>query len=133
MKLPRSLFALLALLPAALFAHQETKADTASKNCGCACCKGKETCCCNEEKAAAAPKLDQAKRHPLKGVIVDILSDRSALLVKHEVIPGYMGAMTMVFQVDAPTLQRAVKNQAITVTLVERPDGFWLEDVKPAQ
>lgn len=126
----RSLLALLALLPAALLAHNQ--AGEKSKNCGCACCKDKAVCCCNEETAADPAKPDQAKRYPLKGVIVDLLADQSALLVKHEAIPGYMMAMTMVFKVDAPTLQAAQKGQAITATLVERPDGFWLEDVKAA-
>jgi Cu/Ag efflux protein CusF len=53
-------------------------------------------------------------------------------MVKHEAIPGYMPAMTMLFKVDAATLQAAAKGQAITGTLVERDGEFWLEDVKPA-
>ena len=125
-----SLLALLVLLPVALLAHDQ--AGDKSKNCGCTCCKGKETCCCHEETAADPAKPDQAKRYPLKGVIVDLLTDQSALLVRHEAIPGYMMAMTMVFKVDTPTLRAAHKGQAITGTLVERPDGFWLEDVKAA-
>lgn len=125
------LLALLALLPAALFT--EAKADTKAKNCGCACCKGKETCCCNEETAATdTAKPEPAKRYPLKGVIVDLLADQTALLVKHEEIPGYMKPMTMLFKVDAATFKAAAKGQAITGTLVQKPDGFWLEDVKPA-
>lgn len=126
----RSALALLALLPAALFAHDD---DAKSKHCGCACCAGQETCCCNEAAATTDnAKPDDAKRYPLKGVIVDIHADRSSLLVKHEAIPGYMMAMTMLFKVDAATLQAAQKGQAITATLVERGDGLWLEDVKPA-
>lgn len=70
--------------------------------------------------------------HPLKGVILDILADRSSLLVKHEEIPGVMKAMTMLLKVDAPTLAAAKKGQAITATLVKKPDGWWLEAVTPA-
>jgi Cu/Ag efflux protein CusF len=73
-----------------------------------------------------------AERHPLKGVVVEIRAGQSSLLVKHEDIPGFMPAMTMLFKVDAATLQTAVKGQAITGTLVQRDDGFWLEDVHPA-
>jgi Cu/Ag efflux protein CusF len=124
----RSLLALLALLPTALFAHDD--ADAKSKNCGCACCKGKETCCCNEETDTAKP--DPAKRYPLKGVIIDVYADQSSLLVKHDAIPGYMMAMTMLFKVDAATLKAAAKGQAITATLVEREDILWLENVKPS-
>lgn len=77
--------------------------------------------------APAAPA-----RHPLKGVIVDIRADRGALLVKHEAIPGVMHAMTMLLKVDEATLKSAKKEQAITGLLVRKPDGWWLEEVKPA-
>lgn len=70
--------------------------------------------------AAPAPAPTVAKRYPLQGVIVDILADQSALLVKHEEIPGFMPAMTMLFKVDAVTLKAAQKDQAITGTLVQR-------------
>lgn len=82
-------------------------------------------------EAAPAPAKAPA-RHPLKGVVVDIRADRSALLVKHEEIPGVMRAMTMLLKVDAPTLAAAKKDQAITGLLVRKPDGWWLEEVKPA-
>ena len=121
------LLSLLALLPVALFAADK------SKNCGCACCQGKEVCCCNTPAAADSTKMtDAAKRYPLRGVIIDVQAEKSALLVKHEEIPGFMRAMTMLFKVDAVTLKAAQKNQAITGTLVRRDGAFWLEDVKPA-
>ncbi len=71
-------------------------------------------------------------RHPLKGVVLDIRADRGALVVKHEEVPGVMRAMTMLLKVDAPTLAAAKKDQAITGLLVRKPDGWWLEEVKPA-
>jgi len=139
MKKPLRLIpALLALLPAALSATPAGPGDAKteakeSQNCGCACCKGQDTCCCHEEAAAPGAKpADAAKRHPVKGVIVDVYADRSALMVKHEAIPGYMPAMTMLFKVDDATLRAAVKGRAIAGTLVERDGEFWLEDVKPA-
>ncbi|HYD82390.1 MAG TPA: copper-binding protein, partial [Opitutus sp.] len=114
-------------------------ADTPAKNCGCACCTGKEVCCCHPAESAnakentASAKEDNgpaAARHALRGVIVDVRPKQSALLVKHETIPGYMRGMTMLFKVDQATLETAKKGQAITATLVEREDSFWLEDVK---
>lgn len=84
---------------------------------------------------ATAPEAAPAKapaRHPLKGVVLDIRADRSALIVKHEEIPGVMRAMTMLLKVDAATLAAARKDQAITGLLVRKPDGWWLEEVKPA-
>ena len=126
---------LLVLLPAALYAAE--KSIPTEKNCGCECCKGKEVCCCHEPAAAdqtagAAKKSAATTRYPLRGVITDIFAGRSALLVKHEAIPGYMPAMTMLFKVEAATLKAAKKNQTITGTLVRRDGEFWLEDVQPA-
>ncbi len=90
--------------------------------------------------ACLAPKLPAAETapeagHPLRGVVVAVLPEKSALLVKHEEIPGVMSAMTMLLKVDAPTLAAAKKDQAITATLVKKSDGWWLESVQtsPAQ
>lgn len=125
----RSLLALLTMLPAALLAHE--KSADKSKNCGCACCPGKEVCCCHEDEASSDPtKPTDAKRYPLKGVIVNILAAQGALLVKHEDIPGFMPAMTMLFKVDEAALQAAQKGQAITGTLVQRGEEYWLLDIK---
>jgi len=129
-KLVLALTALLALAPAALFAHDQPAKN--GTNCGCACCQGQETCCCHEEKAPEA-KTDEAKRHPLAGVIVEVYAVKSSLLVKHQDIPGFMAAMTMLFKVDAATLKGAVKGQAITGVLVQQGEDFWLEELKPAK
>jgi Cu/Ag efflux protein CusF len=104
------------------------------KNCGCDCCKDRPqgvACCCHEpEPAAAAKTTDAIKRHALKGVITSVLADRSALMVKHEEIPGVMRAMTMMFKVDAATLQSVQKGQTIT-GLMSRQSGNWvLENVQ---
>jgi Cu/Ag efflux protein CusF len=72
------------------------------------------------------------KRHPLRGVVTGIMADRSALLVKHEEIPGVMRAMTMLFKVDAPTLKAAKEGQAITGLMSRQGDVWVLEDVKIA-
>ena len=101
------------------------------------------TCDCDKPLAASAPASeapaaasapaapDTPRGHPLKGVIVAVLADKSALLVKHEEIPGVMKAMTMLLKVDAATLAAAKKDQAITATLVKKADGWWLEAVRP--
>ncbi|HEY1110348.1 MAG TPA: copper-binding protein [Opitutaceae bacterium] len=80
----------------------------------------------------SAPPADayHGKRHALKGVVTRILADRSALMVKHEDIPGVMRAMTMMFKVDAATLKAAKEGQALT-GLMSRQNGEWiLEEVK---
>jgi Cu/Ag efflux protein CusF len=116
----RSLLAAVALVSLARAADEK-------KNCGCACCKGKEVCCCNVDKAAAAPV-----GHPLKGVVVDVLADKKSLLVKHEEIPGVMKAMTMLLRVDDATLASVKKGDAITATLTQEDGAWWLREVKPA-
>jgi len=101
----------------------------ASAALACECSVGKPAAI-----ATTTTTADTAKKtagHPLKGVVIDILADRSALLVQHEEIPGVMKAMTMLLKVDADTLKSAQKGQAITATLVRKDDGWWLENVTP--
>lgn len=95
---------------------------------------------CSLPAAESAPAKKEAPgasaagptRHPLKGVVVDIVPDRGGLLVKHEEIPGIMRAMTMLLKVTESDLKSVQKDQAITGLLVRKPDGWWLEAVKPA-
>ncbi len=105
-------------------AQAEEKAP--EKNCGCACCTGKDVCCCHEESAKEQP----AQGHPLRGKIIDVLSAKSALLIKHEEIPGFMPAMTMLFKVDVATLKMAVKGHSITGRLVQRGEDYWLDEMR---
>jgi len=93
-----------------------------------------EDCTCGANLAAAVAQPDAPKRHPLKGVIINVVADKSALLVKHEEIPGVMKAMTMLLKVDADTLKSsaATKGTAITGFLVRKTDGWWLEEVAAA-
>lgn len=80
----------------------------------------------------ATKSADAAKRHPVKGVITAVRPEQSALMVKHEAIPGVMRAMTMLFRVDEPTLKAAKPGQTLTGFLVREADEWWLRDVKLA-
>jgi Cu/Ag efflux protein CusF len=124
--LPRLLPALLVLPAAALFAGEKT-ADK-SRNCGCECCQGKEVCCCRTEAAADPAPAPQS--HPLKGVVMGIMAEKTALLVKHEEIPGVMRAMTMMFKVDPAVLQQVKRGDAIKALMSRRDDGWWLTAVE---
>lgn len=90
--------------------------------------------CTTCASSVAVASADAPKRHPLKGLVIDVLADKSALLVKHEEIPGVMKAMTMLLKVDADTLKSpaAAKGTAITGLLVRKTDGWWLETVAVA-
>jgi len=82
-------------------------------------------------KGAVPGKVEEAvKRHPLRGVITAVYPDRSALMVKHEAIPGVMRAMTMLFKVDGPTLKTVRPGQAITAMMSRQGDEWWLHEVK---
>jgi Cu/Ag efflux protein CusF len=86
--------------------------------------------------AAAAPapaEKSAVKRHPLRGVITRIEPEDSALMVKHEAIPGVMRAMTMRFKVAPDVVKKFKVGDAIT-GLMSRVDDEWrLDDVKPAK
>lgn len=86
-----------------------------------------------DHAAPGAAEKAAAKLHPLKGVVVEVMTDKSALLVKHEEIPGVMRAMTMMFLVDGETLGRVKKGDAITGQMGRDENKKWvLRDVKVA-
>jgi Cu/Ag efflux protein CusF len=80
-----------------------------------------------EKSAETAPAT---KRHALRGVIVAIDAEKSALRIKHEEIPGVMRAMTMQFRVDATALKTAQVGATITGLMSRQPDHWLIEDVK---
>ena len=131
---PAMNFRLLFALPA-LVAPLSAATETAPAGCDCekdAATVGPVPS--TTATASTAPEAPTAPRgHPLKGVIVAVVAEKSALLVKHEEIPDVMDAMTMLLKVDAATLAAAKKDQAITARLVKKADGWWLQDVKIAE
>lgn len=82
--------------------------------------------------AAAADKA-AVKRHPLRGVITRVEVDDSALMVKHEEIPGVMRAMTMRFKVAPEVVKNFKAGDAITGQMSRVNNEWRLDDVKPAQ
>ncbi len=107
-------------------------AAEAAQNCGCDCCQGAKVCCCQPEAVAEKPAapVEQPKAHPVKGVIMGIMADKGALLVKHEEVPGVMRAMTMMFKVEPGVLERVKRTDAIRAKMQRRADGWWLLDVE---
>lgn len=130
----RSLLASLLLAPAALLAADK------SKNCGCACCKGKEVCCCHAEDASPEAKSADAKAppaqpapvlHPLTGVVTKVMADHDAAMVKHDEIPGVMRAMTMLFLLDPGVAATLKPGDAIKAKMGRNDAGKWiLRDVE---
>jgi len=91
-------------------------------------------CDCGRSKAissvAAVESPAEPKTHPVKGVVVALMTEKTALLVKHEEVPGVMRAMTMMFKVDPAVLERVRQGDAIKALMSRRADGWWLTAVE---
>jgi protein SCO1/2 len=73
-----------------------------------------------------------AKRYPFHGTVRDVKNGGSDLMIEHDAIPGFMGAMTMVFPVRAPAEVRAAigVGDEIDATLVAEESRYWLEGIR---
>ncbi len=70
------------------------------------------------------------KRYALKGKVVSIEKQDQRVVVDHETIPGFMGAMTMPYRVkDAKDLDRMTPGDAIQADVVVSEDSVWLENI----
>ncbi len=53
--------------------------------------------------------------------------------IKHDAIPGFMGAMTMGYPVKDPAeLGKLKVGEQITATVYQQGDNFWLGNFQPA-
>ncbi|MDP1579444.1 MAG: copper-binding protein [Candidatus Didemnitutus sp.] len=73
-----------------------------------------------------APAEKAAVLHPLKGIVVDVMTSRQALMVKHEEIPGVMRAMTMMFRVEPEVLEAVKKGDAIKGLMGRDEHNRWI-------
>ena len=85
-----------------------------------------------EKSPAPAETPAAPKRHPLRGVITSVVTEKSAFMVKHEEIPGVMRAMTMMFKVDEATFKAFKVGDALTAQMSRQGNNWVLEEVKPA-
>jgi protein SCO1/2 len=82
--------------------------------------------CCAHTRSPA-----ETERHPVRGIVQSVLPEQQALLVKHEEIPGFMPAMTMMFQVTPEVLSQVRSGDSLTGKITQSADGRWqLEDIK---
>lgn len=79
---------------------------------------------------AANEATPEPKTHPLKGVVMGLMPEKTALLVKHEEVPGVMRAMTMMFKVEPAVLEKVKQGDPIKARMSRRPDGWWLTEVE---
>ena len=66
-----------------------------------------------------------------KGVIQELLADESKVRIAHQEIPGYMKAMTMVFDVkDARELAGLQPGDSVSFRLRVTEDDGWIDHLK---
>jgi mono/diheme cytochrome c family protein/Cu/Ag efflux protein CusF len=81
-------------------------------------------------KPALPPPPATAQRYPFKGKVVSVDRESREVMVAHDEIKGYMGAMTMSFPLnDENALGKIKKDDQIEATLVVDAKGWRLEKV----
>ena len=83
---------------------------------------------CTSEKR---PASEQRTTYQVKGVIKEITPDRMQARIDHENIPGYMEAMTMMFDVkNSNELANLQPNDQVAFRMIVTEDDGWIDQVK---
>jgi Cu/Ag efflux protein CusF len=78
----------------------------------------------------AAPKAP-AKEFPMRGEIMGLDAGGHVATIKHENIPGLMGAMTMGYQVKDPAeFSKLSVGEPITATVYQTSDDMWIGNIQ---
>ena len=86
---------------------------------------------CQRESSAPPVAVTTNQTYAVHGVVQAIPPDLRHATIKHEAIPGYMGAMTMDFSVrDTNALARLAPGDEISFTLVVTADDDWIENIQ---
>jgi Cu/Ag efflux protein CusF len=92
---------------------------------GCAAPKAPE--------AAASAKSGPAKEYPMRGEITGLDPGGHVATIKHENIPGFMGAMTMGYQIKDPAeFSKLTVGEPITATVYVKDDDMWVGNIQKA-
>jgi protein SCO1/2 len=87
--------------------------------------------CKPDSSAPPAPATASPQTYAVRGVVEAISPDQQKATIKHEAIPGYMGAMTMEFPArDTNVLKGISAGDEITFTLAVTETNDWIEDVQ---
>lgn len=79
---------------------------------------------------ASCGRADDTRTYQLTGQILVVKAQIKEVLVKHDDIPGFMPAMTMLYTVsDAALLKDCEEGDLITATLKVAPDGAYLSAI----
>jgi protein SCO1/2 len=73
---------------------------------------------------------NQVRRYHLKGTVIQVDKSQQHLVVNHEAIPGFMGAMAMPYPVvDPRALEQLSPGDQITADVVVSPNEIHLENI----
>lgn len=82
---------------------------------------------------AGCSKPAPAKQYQLHGQITGLDADGHVATIKHDAIQGYMGAMTMGYQVKDPTEFSKLKTgDTINATVYVNDDDMWVGNIQKA-
>jgi len=89
----------------------------------------------------AAPKAQEAakpagptKEFQMRGEVTGLDAGGHVATIRHEAIPGFMGAMTMGYPVkDATEFSKLAVGEPITATVYQNGDDFWIGNIQKAE
>jgi protein SCO1/2 len=82
-----------------------------------------------ESHSGAAPGAPRT--YEVKGTILSLKPEQSAVVIEHEEIPGYMSAMTMPFFVhDTNELAGLIPGEEVRFKMIITQDDAWIEDIE---
>ncbi|MEO8096849.1 MAG: copper-binding protein [Acidobacteriota bacterium] len=90
----------------------------------------------SSEKAATEVKQDELKKYDLHGEVLRLDKEGKTVVVKHQAIGDWMGAMTMEFPVKDPAdFAKLQEGKPVEATVFVQGASYWVGDVKtePAQ
>src|SRR5580698_58400 len=80
----------------------------------------------------AAPKAP-VKEFQMRGEVMSLDAGGHVATIKHEEIKGFMGAMTMGYQVKAPAeFSKLSVGEPITATVYQTSDDMWIGNIQKA-
>jgi protein SCO1/2 len=90
------------------------------------------SCGCRPTSVDSKPSSDADRQvFQVKGVIVELEADGKTLKIKHEDIPGYMGAMTMPFEVkDTNELAGLAAGDSVAFRMIVTDTDGWIEQIR---
>jgi protein SCO1/2 len=90
--------------------------------------------------AGCAPKANEtsnagpAKQYPLHGQILGLDAGGHVATIKHDAIPGFMGAMTMGYPIkDQAEFSKLTPGEAIDATVYVQGDDMWVGNIHKAE